>query len=165
MRHSLLFPLCVLALYTAPVHAQARVSLSADSSDALSVFRDNIDAIHKHDRPRYLATYLQTDRLTRHGLRDVEMGWEGWSARTQVGGWPDTLIVHEMTVRPIAPGVVYGWYRYIGVNAGKASTGISMRTFVRTPQGMRIAVTASWPDTLPAPRVPGRTAGAPRGRP
>ncbi len=131
----------------------ARPVLSADSADAMAVFRENIDAIHKRDRPRYLATYLQTDRLTRHGLRTLETGWEGWSARTQVGGWPDTLIVREMTVRPVAPGVVYGWYRYIGVNSGVAATGISTRTFVRTPQGMRIAVTASWPDTLPAPPV------------
>ncbi len=131
--------------------AQTTATLSKDSSDALSVFRENIDAIHKRDRPRYLSTYLQTDRLTRHGLRGMEGGWEGWSARTQVGGWPDTLIARDMTVRPIAPGVVYGWYRYIGVNNGVAATGISMRTFIRTPQGMRIALTASWPDTLPPP--------------
>jgi hypothetical protein len=138
---------------THPVSAQPMTSLAADSAESLAVFRENIAAIHQRDRPRYLATYLQTDRLTRHGLRNVEMGWDGWSARTQVGGWPDTLIVREMTVRPIAPGVVYGWYRYIGVNGGVAATGISMRTFIRTPQGMRIAVTASWPDTLPAPPV------------
>lgn len=161
MRPLLLPVLCMLLSLPATAHAQTRVSLAADSSDAIAVFRDNIDAIHKRDRPRYLATYLQTDRLTRHGLRDIEMGWDGWSARTQVGGWPDTLIVRELTVRPIAPGVVYGWYRYIGVNAGKASTGISMRTFLRTPSGMRIAVTASWPDTLPAPPV-GRVSPAPR---
>ncbi|MBL8961133.1 MAG: hypothetical protein JNJ98_14855 [Gemmatimonadetes bacterium] len=142
---------CVIGVGRA-AHAQATNPSSArDSTEAMVVFRENIDAIHKRDRPRYLATYLQTDRLTRHGLRGVEMGWEGWSARTQVGGWPDTLIAREMTVRPIAPGVVYGWYRYIGVNGGIASTGISMRTFVRTPQGMRIALTASWPDTLPPP--------------
>lgn len=140
-------------LVTAPcLTAQSTRTVTAtDSIDALTVFRENIDAIHKRDRPRYLATYLQTERFTRHGLRGVEMGWEGWSARTQVGGWPDTLIAREMTVRPIAPGVVYGWYRYIGVNGGVASTGISMRTLVRTPQGMRIALTASWPDTLPPP--------------
>jgi hypothetical protein len=141
--------LCAILATTSA--AQTTATLSKDSSDALSVFRENIDAIHKRDRPRYLATYLQTDRLTRHGLRGMEAGWEGWSARTQVGGWPDTLIARDMTVRPIAPGVVYGWYRYIGVNNGVAATGISMRTFVRTPQGMRIALTASWPDTLPPP--------------
>ncbi len=161
MRILLLAVVSAMLSLPATARAQDRVSLAADSADAMAVFRDNIDAIHTRDRPRYLATYLQTERLTRHGLRDVEMGWDGWSARTQVGGWPDTLIVREMTVRPIAPGVVYGWYRYIGVNAGKASTGISMRTFVRTPGGMRIAVTASWPDTLPAPRV--NAPAAPRG--
>ena len=161
MRPSCVLIPCLLLSLPAAAPAQARVPHAADSADALAVFRENIDAIHARDRPRYLATYLQTDRLTRHGLRDVETGWHGWSARTQVGGWPDMLIVREMTVRPIAPGVVYGWYRYIGVNGGKASTGISMRTFVRTPTGMRIAVTASWPDTLPPP-VPARPAATPR---
>jgi hypothetical protein len=163
MRSLTLLLSCLLAAVPAAAGAQTRTTLAADSADAITVFRDNLDAIHKRDRPRYLATYLQTDRLTRHGLRDIETGWDGWSARTQVGGWPDTLIVRELTVRPIAPGIVYGWYRYVGVNAGRASTGISMRTFVRTPQGMRIAVTASWPDTLPAPPIPGRAPGTPRG--
>lgn len=139
---------CLAAVLLAGTRLDAQ-DLARDSADAMAVFRENLDAIHKRDRPRYLATYLQTDRLTRHGLRGPELGWEGWSARTQVGGWPDTLMVRELTVRPIAPGTVYGWYRYVGVNQGKASTGISMRMFVRTPQGMRIAVTASWPDTLP----------------
>lgn len=149
------FPYCLAAILLLPASSGlaqgSRSATATDSIDALAVFRENLDAIHKRDHPRYLATYLQTERLTRHGLRGVELGWENWSARTQPGAWPDTLVVREMTVRPVAPGVVYGWYRYIGVNGGKASTGISMRTFIRTPQGMRIAVTASWPDTLPPP--------------
>jgi hypothetical protein len=126
---------------------------AADSADALAVFRENLNAIHTRNRARYLATYLQTPQLTRTGLRGNERGWEGWGARTQDGGWPDTLMVFDMQVAPVAPGVVYGTYRYIGVNGADSATGISMRVLVRTPQGMRIAVTGSWPDTLRVAQV------------
>jgi hypothetical protein len=54
-----------------------------------------------------------------------------------------------MRVTPIAPGVVYGYYRYIGVPApGDTLTGVSTRVFVRTPEGMRITVSASWNDPI-----------------
>jgi hypothetical protein len=82
----------------------------------------------------------------------METGYDGWSAITE-NAWPDTLIVKEMRVTPIAPGVVYGYYRYIGVPApGDTLTGVSTRVFVRTPQGMRITVTASWNDAVPSVR-------------
>ena len=61
-----------------PARAQ---SPAADSLEALTVFRENIDAIHKRDHGRYLKTYLQTDQLTRGGLRGVERGWLSWTAR------------------------------------------------------------------------------------
>ncbi|MCU0648399.1 MAG: hypothetical protein MUF00_10420 [Gemmatimonadaceae bacterium] len=121
-----------------------------DSADAVATFRENLDAIHKRNRARYLATYVHSPQLTRHGLRTLETGYAGWSAITD-NSWPDTLMVRELRVTPVAPGVVYGYYRYIGVNQGTASTGVSTRLFVRTPEGMRITVTASWPDTLPVP--------------
>jgi hypothetical protein len=145
----------VLAIVVAPAaHAQG-VSLplataAADSAESLATFRENVDAIHKRDKARYLATYVHTERLVRHSPTALQTGYAGWPAITD-SAWPDTLIVQEMRVAPIAPGVVYGYYRYIGVpSPGDTLTGVSTRVFVRTPQGMRITVTASWNDATPA---------------
>ena len=68
--------------------------------------------------------------------------------------WPDTLIATEMRVAPLGPGVVYGVYRYRGINGGVASVGVSERVFVKALEGWRIAFTASYPDTLPPPDRP-----------
>jgi hypothetical protein len=127
-------------------------SAARDSAEALATFRENLDAIHKRDKARYLATYVHTERLVRHSPTALETGYEGWSAITD-NAWPDTLIVRDMRVVPIAPGVVYGYYRYIGVPApGDTLTGVSTRVFVRTREGMRITVTASWNDAAPPAR-------------
>lgn len=132
--------------------AQDATTAARDSADALVTFRENLDAIHKRDKARYLATYVHTERLVRHAPTTLETGYRGWSAITD-NAWPDTLIVKEMRVVPIAPGVVYGYYRYIGVpSPGDTLTGVSTRVFVRTPAGMRITVTASWNDAVPPAR-------------
>lgn len=129
--------------------AQTTGTAARDSADALVTFRENLDAIHKRDKARYLATYVHTERLVRHSPTALETGYAGWPAITD-NAWPDTLIVREMRVVPIAPGVVYGYYRYIGVpTPGDTLTGVSTRVFVRTPEGMRITVTASWNDATP----------------
>ena len=123
-----------------------------DSAEALAIFRENLAAIHQRDKARYLKTYVHTERLVRHSPTALETGYEGWSAITQ-NSWPDTLIVKEMRVVPLAPGVVYGYYRYIGVpTPGDTLNGVSTRVFVRTPEGMRITVTSSWNDAIPAVR-------------
>ncbi len=158
-RRALLCLFVVLALPTGvtaqpsvpPTTAALRAS-AKDSIDALATFRENLAAIHRRDKARYLATYVHTNRLVRHSPTAMETGYDGWSAITE-NAWPDTLIVKEMRVTPIAPGVVYGYYRYIGVPApGDTLTGVSTRVFVRTPQGMRITVTASWNDAVPSVR-------------
>jgi hypothetical protein len=149
-----LTPRGVLAQATRPT-ASSRAAIPAataakDSADALATFRENIAAIHQRNKPRYLATYVHTERLVRHSPTALETGYEGWPAITE-SAWPDTLIVKDMRVVPIAPGVVYGYYRYIGVpSPGDTLTGVSTRVFVRTPQGMRITVTASWNDAVQA---------------
>jgi hypothetical protein len=131
--------------------AQERIA-AKDSADALATFRENLAAIHQRDKARYLKTYVHTERLVRHSPTALETGYEGWSAITQ-NSWPDTLIVKEMRVVPLAPGVVYGYYRYIGVpTPGDTLNGVSTRVFVRTPEGMRITVTSSWNDAIPAVR-------------
>lgn len=133
---------------TAPPAARM-AGAARDSADALATFRENIAAIHTRNKPRYLATYVHTPQLVRHSPARLDTGYEGWPAITD-SAWPDTLIVQEMRVVPVAPGVVYGYYRYIGVPApGDTLTGVSTRLFVRTPEGMRITVTASWNDPTP----------------
>ncbi|MCA2993067.1 hypothetical protein [Gemmatimonas sp.] len=140
------------ALCASTASAQSPNTAARDSADALATFRENLDAIHKRDKARYLATYVHTERLVRHSPNALETGYAGWSAITD-NAWPDTLIVREMRVVPLAPGVVYGYYRYVGVpTPGDTLTGVSTRVFVRTPEGMRITVTASWNDAVPARR-------------
>jgi hypothetical protein len=116
---------------------------ASDTVEARRVFEENIDAIHKRDRARYLATYLQTDGLARNGPAGLELGFEGWSARRD-STWPDTLIARNLRVHPIAPGVVYGTYCYTVTQKDTTSSGVSERVFVKTPAGWRIAVTTAF---------------------
>jgi hypothetical protein len=55
--------------------------VTRDTVEARRLFEENIDAIHKRDRVRYLATYLQTSTLARNGPVGLELGYENWSAR------------------------------------------------------------------------------------
>lgn len=116
---------------------------ASDTVEARRVFEENIDAIHKRDRARYLATYLQTEGLARNGPGGLELGYEGWSARRD-STWPDTLIARNLRVHPIAPGVVYGTYCYTVTQKDTTSSGVSERVFLKTPQGWRIAVTTAF---------------------
>lgn len=121
----------------------AAASLSRDTIEARRLFEENIDAIHKRDRARYLATYLQTGTLARNGPAGLQLGYENWSARRD-STWPDTLIATDLRVVPISPGVVYGTYCYSVTQSDTTSHGVSERVFVRTPAGWRIAVTTAF---------------------
>jgi len=132
------------ACATATVAPSAPITFAAaDSVEALALFRENIDAIHKRDRARYIATYLQSPRLARNGVDGLELGFDDWPARTSTS-WPDTLMARDLTVVPLAAGVVYGSYRYDVRNGDSVSSGISERVFVKTPGGWRIAVTSAF---------------------
>lgn len=136
----------------APVAANPGSSLSAaaDTVEARRLFEENIDAIHKRDRGRYLATYLHTSSLGRNGPGGLELGYENWSARRD-STWPDTLIAKNLRVLPIAPGVVYGTYCYTVTQKDTTSSGVSERVFVKTPAGWRIAVTTAFGLPVGAP--------------
>lgn len=121
----------------------AITSLPADTIEARRVFEENIDAIHKRDRQRYLATYLHSSTLARNGPGGMDLGYENWSARRD-STWPDTLIARNLRVLPISPGVVYGSYCYTVTQHDTTSSGVSERIFVKTPQGWRIAVTTAF---------------------
>ena len=118
-------------------------STTSDTVEARRLFEENIDAIHKRDRARYLATYLQTDGLARNGPAGLELGYDGWSARRD-STWPDTLVARNLRVHPLAPGIVYGTYCYTVTQKDTTSSGVSERVFVRTPDGWRIAVTTAF---------------------
>ena len=126
-------------------------SPTADTVEARRVFEENIDAIHKRDRARYLATYLHNSNLARNGPAGLELGYDGWSARRD-STWPDTLVARNLRVLPVAPGVVYGTYCYTVTQRDTTSSGVSERIFVKTPQGWRIAVTTAF--GLPAGAPP-----------
>jgi ketosteroid isomerase-like protein len=116
---------------------------AADTAEARRTFEENIDAIHKRDRARYLATYLHTNSLARNGPAGLQLGYEDWSARRD-STWPDTLIANHLRVIPVAPGVVYGTYCYTVTGNDTTSSGVSERVFVKTPDGWRIAVTTAF---------------------
>jgi len=122
-----------------------------DTIEERRLFEENIDAIHKRDRARYLATYLHSPSLARNGPGGLELGYENWSARRD-STWPDTLIATNLRVLPIAPGIVYGTYCYTVTQHDTTTSGVSERLFVKTPEGWRIAVTTAF--GLPVGRPP-----------
>ena len=138
---------------TAGMPDASRSAAAADTAEARRAFLGNIDAIHKRDRARYLASYLQRPTLARNGPGGLELGFEGWSARRD-STWPDTLVAEDLRVVPVAPGVVYGTYRYRVTQRGTTTSGVSERVFVHTPDGWKIAVTTAFP--VAAPAGPGR---------
>jgi hypothetical protein len=136
----------IAAVGCAPVQAgsgSVAPSAASDTVEARRLFEENIDAIHKRDRPRYLATYLHTSTLARNGPTGLQLGYEDWSARRD-STWPDTLIAQNLRVLPLAPGVVYGTYCYTVTQKDTTSSGVSERIFVKTAQGWRIAVTTAF---------------------
>ena len=141
--------LVLLAAAVACAPAPVNTSLSStrsttsDTLEARRLFEENIDAIHKRDRARYLATYLQTPALARNGPAGLELGYEGWSARRD-STWPDTLVARNLRVHPLASGIVYGTYCYTVTQKDTTSSGVSERVFVRTPDGWKIAVTTAF---------------------
>lgn len=118
-------------------------SIASDTVEARQLFEQNIDAIHKRDRERYLATYLHTQALARNGPAGLELGYEGWSARRD-STWPDTLVARNLRVHSIAPGVVYGTYCYTVTQKDTTSSGVSERVFIKTAEGWRIGVTTAF---------------------
>lgn len=149
-----LLTLLVAATACSPVPVNsgpsAVATTASDTVEARRLFEENIDAIHKRDRARYLATYLHTSSLARNGPAGLELGYENWSARSD-STWPDTLIARNLRVIPVAPGVVYGTYCYTVTQKDTTSSGVSERVFLKTPGGWRIAVTTAFGLPVGAP--------------
>lgn len=141
------FLILIAAAGCAPVQlgsgSPATASAASDTVEARRLFEENIDAIHKRDRARYLATYLHTSSLARNGPTGLQLGYEDWSARRD-STWPDTLVARNLRVLPLAPGVVYGTYCYTVTQKDTTSSGVSERIFVKTAEGWRIEVTTAF---------------------
>jgi hypothetical protein len=139
--------LLIAAAACSPVSVNTGTAATAvnasDTVDARRLFEENIDAIHKRDRARYLATYLHSGTLARNGPAGLELGYDNWSARRD-STWPDTLIASNLRVLSVVPGVVYGTYCYTVTQKDTTSSGVSERVFVKTPDGWRIAVTTAF---------------------
>jgi hypothetical protein len=115
----------------------------SDTIEARRLFEENIDAIHKRDRARYLATYIHSPTLARNGPGGLQLGYEDWSA-TRDTTWPDTLVAEKMRVLPVARGVVYGTYCYRVTQNRVTTSGVSERLFIKTLTGWKIAVTTAF---------------------
>lgn len=116
---------------------------ASDTVEARRLFEENIDAIHKRNRDRYLATYFHTPTLARNGPGGLDLGYEGWSARRD-STWPDTLIAQGLKVVPLTRGVVYGTYCYTVTQNKVTTSGVSERVFIKTLTGWKIAVTTAF---------------------
>jgi hypothetical protein len=147
---SLILAACAPANPGAGLGSVDAASVTRDTIEARRLFEENIDAIHKRDRARYLATYLQTETLARNGPAGLQLGYQNWSARRD-STWPDTLVATDLRVVPVSPGVVYGTYCYSVTQSDTTSHGVSERVFVRTPAGWRIAVTTAFGLALGSP--------------
>jgi len=143
------FHLLSIVMIMAGCATQSSMALSpagfepSDTVEARRLFEENIDAIHKRDRARYLATYIHAPTLARNGPTGVQLGFDDWSARRD-STWPDTLVAERMRVVPVAKGVVYGSYCYRVTQNKITTSGVSERVFIKTPTGWKIAVTTAF---------------------
>lgn len=128
---------------------------------ARAVFERNLAAIANRDREAYLATYLDAATLARTGPEGPSLGYADLAAQAG-SGWPEVFEAQDLRLVPVAPGVVYGTYRYRVAYRDPESgvldehAGLSERVFVETPAGWRIAVTSAFdapPGTPPPPRA------------
>lgn len=138
-----IFLIVAACAHQSPIAMSPGTSEPGDTIEARRLFEENIDAIHKRDRSRYLATYLHLPTLARNGPGGLQLGYEDWSARRD-STWPDTLVAERMRVVPVAKGVVYGTYCYRVTQNKVTTSGVSERLFIKTATGWKIAVTTAF---------------------
>jgi imidazolonepropionase-like amidohydrolase len=126
---------------------------------ARALFETNLEAISERDREAYLAFYLRSERLARTGPTGFLLGYEELAAGAGEG-WPELFEAQDLQLAPVAPGLVYGTYRYRVRFDGAEQTGISERLFMETPDGWKIAVTTAFPSPAATPPPPRALVGA-----
>ena len=132
----------------APMPAAA--GAAADVAAAREVFERNLDAIRRRDKSAYLACYLDSESLVRNGAGGVALGFAGLAA--SVGEeWPEVFEAQDLRLVSIAPGVVYGSYRYRVRSGEVEQAGRSERLFRKTLGGWKIAVSTAFDDPAGTP--------------
>src|SRR5438270_3053349 len=144
--------LIVLAIaLSAPLVADEASDLAA----ARALFMSNLDAIRHRDRAAYLELYAHDEHLARGGPTGFVTGYDDF-AKQRDTRWPDTFDASDLHLVRVAPGIVYGTYRYRVRYGAEEHSGISERIFTSTPSGWKTAVTGAVdtpPGTPPAPRA------------
>jgi imidazolonepropionase-like amidohydrolase len=131
-----------------PVRAGA--SESPDVAAARALFQRNLAAVANRDKAGYLACYLNEPTLARTGPEGFELGY---ASLEKAGSepWPDTFEALDLHLVPVRDGVVYGTYRYRVRYGAEEHSGLSERTFVKTPAGWRIAVSTAFDGLVGTP--------------
>jgi hypothetical protein len=120
---------------------------TADVRAARALFDANLKAIQDKNREAYLATYRPDDALVRTGFAGPELGFAGLAEGTAPTGsdeWPEELVAEDVQLHPVAPGVVYGTYKYTVTFDGVTTSGLSERVFQKRGDRWYIAVTTAF---------------------
>src|SRR5437762_14261726 len=136
----------------------APLLLADEASDliaARAVFDKNLDAIRHRDRAAYLDLYVHDEHLARSGPSGFVTGYADFATQRDTR-WPDTFDASDIHLVRVAPGVVYGTYRYRVRYGAEEHSGVSERVFTNTRGSVwKIAVTGAidTPGTPPPPRA------------
>jgi imidazolonepropionase-like amidohydrolase len=131
----------------------------ADVSAARALFEKNVDAIRHRDEAAYRACYRASDNLAVTGPEGFVLGYTRFTEKKSPD-WPDAYDASDLQLVPIAPGVVYGTYRYRVRYGSDEHSGLSERLFLKTSQGWRIAVTTAFDAPAGTPPPPLALVGA-----
>ena len=85
--------------------------------------------------------------LVRAGGEGVKLGYEDLATGTPTtasAAWPSRLDATDVEVHWLAPGIVYGAYRYVVVIEGKETTGLSERVFLKRDGKWEISVSTAF---------------------
>ena len=115
---------------------------ASDLAAARVVFDKNLDAIRHRDRAAYLDLYVHDEHLARSGPSGFVTGYADFAAQRDTR-WPDTFDASDIHLVRVAPGVVYGTYRYRVRYGAEEHSGVSERVFVQTPNGWKVGVTGA----------------------
>lgn len=125
------------------LQASAPAAEPPDVAAARALFERNLAAIAHRDRDAYLSCYLNAPSLARTGPAGFDLGYAGLE-KDAGEAWPDTFEALDLRLVPVRDGVVYGTYRYRVRYGADEHSGLSERTFLKTPAGWRIAVSTAF---------------------
>jgi hypothetical protein len=122
-------------------------SPEGDTDAAMALFARNIAAIQARDQAAYLDCYSPTEGLVRAGGAGVKLGFAELAETTPATddpSWPESLVAEDVEVHWLAPGVVYGAYKYTVTFDGETTTGLSERVFLNDGDRWTIHVSTAF---------------------